>query len=80
MKGDIDNKKYLIWFWAIFIFPIAVIEMIDHRLGIKGGKRAVSSTRCDIEVIAAADHAECQLGGRAADAHVVYFIIGGIII
>ena len=25
MKGDIDNKKYLIWFWAIFIFPIAVI-------------------------------------------------------
>ncbi len=25
MKGNSGNKKYLIWFWAIFIFPVAVI-------------------------------------------------------
>ena len=24
MKGNINNKKYLIWFWAIFIFPLAI--------------------------------------------------------
>ena len=25
MKGNSDNRKYLIWFWAIFIFPFAVV-------------------------------------------------------
>jgi penicillin-binding protein 1A len=25
MKGNINNKKYLIWFWALFIFPFAVV-------------------------------------------------------
>ncbi len=25
MKGDKANKKYLFWFWAIFIFPVLVI-------------------------------------------------------
>jgi penicillin-binding protein 1A len=25
MKGNSDNKKYLIWFWAIFSFPIIII-------------------------------------------------------
>src|SRR5664280_2670278 len=24
-KGNSDNKKYLIWFWAIFSFPIIII-------------------------------------------------------
>src|SRR5450759_482762 len=24
MKGNTNNKKYLIWFWALFIFPFAV--------------------------------------------------------
>jgi penicillin-binding protein 1A len=24
MKGNSNNKKYLIWFWALFIFPLAV--------------------------------------------------------
>ena len=25
MKGNSNNKKYLIWFWALFIFPFAVV-------------------------------------------------------
>ena len=25
MKGNTNNKKYVIWFWAIFIFPVAVV-------------------------------------------------------
>ena len=25
MKGIQDNKKYLIWFWTLFIFPFAVV-------------------------------------------------------
>jgi penicillin-binding protein 1A len=25
MKGNSNNKKYLIWFWAIFIFPFAIV-------------------------------------------------------
>jgi len=25
MKGNTDNKKYLIWFWALFIFPFALV-------------------------------------------------------
>ena len=25
MKGNTNNKKYLIWFWALFIFPFAVV-------------------------------------------------------
>jgi penicillin-binding protein 1A len=25
MKGNTNNKKYQIWFWAIFIFPFAVV-------------------------------------------------------
>jgi penicillin-binding protein 1A len=25
MKGDSNNKKYLIWFWALFIFPFIVV-------------------------------------------------------
>src|SRR5450759_646688 len=25
MKGDTNNKKYQIWFWAIFIFPFIVV-------------------------------------------------------
>lgn len=25
MKGNTNNKKYLIWFWALFIFPFALI-------------------------------------------------------
>jgi penicillin-binding protein 1A len=28
MKGNTDNKKYLIWFWAIFTFPFAVVITI----------------------------------------------------
>jgi penicillin-binding protein 1A len=24
MEGNISNKKYLIWFWALFVFPFAV--------------------------------------------------------
>jgi len=28
MKGNTNNKKYLIWFWAIFIFPFAVIVIL----------------------------------------------------
>jgi penicillin-binding protein 1A len=25
MKGNTNNKKYLIWFWGLFIFPFAVV-------------------------------------------------------
>ena len=25
MKGNTDNKKYLIWFWALFIFPFVLV-------------------------------------------------------
>jgi penicillin-binding protein 1A len=25
MKGNSNNRKYLIWFWALFIFPFAVV-------------------------------------------------------
>jgi penicillin-binding protein 1A len=25
MKGNTNNKKYLIWFWGIFIFPIVIV-------------------------------------------------------
>jgi penicillin-binding protein 1A len=25
MKGNTNNKKYLIWFWGIFIFPIIIV-------------------------------------------------------
>jgi penicillin-binding protein 1A len=25
MKGNTNNKKYLIWFWALFIFPFLVV-------------------------------------------------------
>ena len=25
MKGNTNNNKYLIWFWALFIFPFAVV-------------------------------------------------------
>jgi penicillin-binding protein 1A len=25
MKGNTNNKKYLIWFWALFIFPFALV-------------------------------------------------------
>src|ERR1035437_7003749 len=25
MKGNTHNKKYLIWFWALFIFPFVVV-------------------------------------------------------
>jgi penicillin-binding protein 1A len=28
MKGNTNNKKYLIWFWAIFIFPFALIIIL----------------------------------------------------
>jgi penicillin-binding protein 1A len=28
MKGNTNNKKYLIWFWALIIFPFAVISAI----------------------------------------------------
>ncbi len=28
MKGNTSNKKYLIWFWSLFIFPFAVIIII----------------------------------------------------
>ena len=28
MKGNTNNKKYLIWFWAIVIFPVAVIIIL----------------------------------------------------
>ena len=28
MKGELNNKKYLIWFWAIFIFPFAAVITI----------------------------------------------------
>lgn len=28
MKGNTDNKKYLIWFWAIFSFPFLVIILL----------------------------------------------------
>ena len=28
MKGNINNKKYLIWFWALFIFPFALIIIL----------------------------------------------------
>jgi penicillin-binding protein 1A len=28
MKGNTNNKKYLFWFWALFIFPFAVIVTI----------------------------------------------------
>ena len=35
MKGNTNNKKYLIWFWALFIFPFAVIIVIIHS-DIKG--------------------------------------------
>ena len=25
MKGNTNNKKYLIWFWALFIFPFVFV-------------------------------------------------------
>jgi len=25
MKGNSNNNKYLIWFWAIFTFPLIII-------------------------------------------------------
>jgi len=25
MKGNTNNKKYLIWFWALFVFPFVVV-------------------------------------------------------
>jgi penicillin-binding protein 1A len=28
MKGNTNNKKYLIWFWAIFVFPIIVVIIL----------------------------------------------------
>lgn len=28
MKGDSSNRKYLIWFWTIFIFPFAVVVLL----------------------------------------------------
>jgi penicillin-binding protein 1A len=28
MKGNTNNKKYLIWFWGVVIFPFAVITAI----------------------------------------------------
>ena len=28
MKGNTNNKKYLIWFWGLVIFPFAVITVI----------------------------------------------------
>ena len=28
MKGNTNNKKYLIWFWAIFIFPLIVVIIL----------------------------------------------------
>jgi penicillin-binding protein 1A len=28
MKGNNSNKKYLIWFWALFIFPFALIVFL----------------------------------------------------
>ena len=28
MKGNTDNKKYLIWFWALFIFPFALVIIL----------------------------------------------------
>ena len=28
MRGNSNNKKYLIWFWTIIIFPFAAIAII----------------------------------------------------
>ncbi len=28
MKGNTNNKKYLIWFWALFIFPFVLVILI----------------------------------------------------
>ena len=28
MKGNTNNKKYIIWFWALFTFPFAVIIIL----------------------------------------------------
>ncbi|MCX6332776.1 MAG: transglycosylase domain-containing protein [Bacteroidia bacterium] len=28
MRGNVNNKKYLIWFWALFIFPIVLLITI----------------------------------------------------
>ena len=28
MKGNTNNKKYLIWFWSLFIFPFALIIIL----------------------------------------------------
>jgi len=28
MEGKSDNKKYLIWFWALFAFPFVLIITI----------------------------------------------------
>ena len=28
MEGNTNNKKYLIWFWALIIFPFAFITVI----------------------------------------------------
>lgn len=28
MKGNTNNKKYLIWFWALFLFPLAVVIIL----------------------------------------------------
>jgi penicillin-binding protein 1A len=32
MEGNISNKKYLIWFWALFVFPFAVL-ISNEKLG-----------------------------------------------
>jgi penicillin-binding protein 1A len=28
MKGNSSNKKYLIWFWALFISPLAAVIVL----------------------------------------------------
>ena len=28
MKGNTTNKKYLIWFWSLFSFPIVLVILI----------------------------------------------------
>ncbi len=28
MKGNTNNKKYLIWFWSLFIFPFALVILL----------------------------------------------------
>src|SRR5450759_930018 len=38
MEGNSNNKKYLTWFWALFIFPFAVVITIfvlisEEKLG-----------------------------------------------